>query len=895
MEDFVSAFFSGDYMPHGHCYLWQPGILWVNVISDALIAISYFSIPFALLLIVKKRQDFSFRSAFLLFAMFILCCGITHLFSIYTIWHGSYGLHGISKALTAIVSMVTAVALFRWLPLILSVPSESKLKKAVDDAAEEKLKRIKLETERRSEAIFQFTTELIPTGLLVIDANLNVRLANNALEEMFGYEPKSLIGESLQQLLVSEVATHHDALVKQYMDNPSQRYAMAAGRVVRGKRKDGKEISVEISLSVHDFAGEKHAFASVVDVSKITTEKSFLVESTNRIKRAIDASNNGIWEWNVQTDEVWYSPRLMTMIGKDAVNDVPNLEYWKQHIHPEDMANINRSLDGHFSGQNKFDVVYRGMSESGNYEWMHARGEVLFDPHGRPLLMSGTLTNINDIKMLEQKLHEKTKFLDAVLEKSLCGVYIFDLNSQSNIYINSQYTEITGYTMDELGKFQADQNLLPLFHPDDADAVQQHFIEVTENDKRQGASIKYRFRHKKGHWIWCYSRDSVYSYDEQNRPQHILGTFFDITDLVEGEKQLRSLALDFQTTFEQAAVGIAHVDLKGCFLKANRKLCETLGYSRDQLLKMRFSEITYDEDRPESEELLRKILGGEINQFSKEKRYVCANGSILWANLTVSLACDDAGNHSHFISVIEDVTQRKRVEAALEESNASLERFAYSASHDLQEPLRKICAFSERLHERLKGKLVDPEARFELERMADAARRMREMINHLLELSRYTRARIHKVKTLFSSMYESVQDDLSTLIEENEAVIHIEQDFEVWADPFSFELVIRNLITNSIRYAQTGVKPQVNISSLVQQNKRIIKISDNGVGFDPKHSEHIFEPFRRLVGREYAGSGMGLAICRQIIKAHNGRIYAVSQQGKGAIFYVEIPAGMAQS
>lgn len=889
MEEFISAFFSGSYMPHGHCYLWQPGILWINVVSDLLIALSYFSIPLVLLLIIKKRPDFEFKSAFLLFALFILCCGITHLFSVYTVWHGSYGIHGISKAITAIISLITAAALFRWLPVILALPSESMLKQAVSDAAEEKLKRIKLESERRAEAIFQFTTELIPTGLLVIDANLKVRLANNALEEMFGYEHQSLIGMPLKQLLVPELAGHHDALVKRYMDNPSQRYAMAAGRVVRGQRKDGKEISVEISLSVHDFAGEKHAFASVVDVSKITTEKSFLVESNNRIKRAIDASNDGIWEWNIQTDEVWYSPRLMTMIGKDAAKDKPKLSYWQEHIHPDDVAKLNQCLEDHFAGKKKYDVVYRGLSESGAYEWMHTRGEVLLDPLGKPLLMSGTLTNINDIKLMEQELHRKTQFLDAVLEKSLCGVYIFDLNRKINTYVNSQYTEITGYTMAMLNECQSEKSLLPLFHPDDAEAMQRHFLEVIGNNKQQGSSIKYRFRHRDGHWIWCYSRDSIYSYDEDNKPSLMLGTFFDITDLVEGERQLKNLSLDFQTTFEQAAVGIAHVGLNGYFLKANNKLCEILGYSREQLLNMHFSEITFEEDREESVELLSRMLKGEPKHFSKEKRYVCSNGSMLWANLTVSLACDEAGCNRHFISVIEDVSQRKRVEAALEESNASLERFAYSASHDLQEPLRKICAFSERLHERLKGKLADPEARFELERMADAARRMREMINHLLELSRYTRARIHKVDTPFSSVLESIEDDLSTLIEERRADIKMNQDFQVWVDPFSFELVIRNLITNSIRYVQVGVEPCIVITSLIQENKLTIKIEDNGIGFDPSHSEHIFEPFRRLVGREYSGSGMGLAICRQIIKAHSGRIYAESTPGKGAVFYVEIP------
>lgn len=129
--DMLTEFFRGDYMPHGHCYLWRPSILWVNVISDILIALAYFSIPFVLVYFIRKRSDIKFRGVYVLFSAFILLCGVTHLFAIYTIWHGTYGLHGLSKALTAIVSITTACALVYLRKQILSIPSTHELTSAL--------------------------------------------------------------------------------------------------------------------------------------------------------------------------------------------------------------------------------------------------------------------------------------------------------------------------------------------------------------------------------------------------------------------------------------------------------------------------------------------------------------------------------------------------------------------------------------------------------------------------------------------------------------------------------------------------------------------------------------------------------------------------------------------
>ena len=149
-------------MPHGHCYAWQPDILWTNVLSDLIIAASYFSIPLALVMIVRKRDDVEFKGIFYLFSAFILFCGITHLFSIVTIWNGNYGTQGILKAITALVSLATAITLFLNLDHIIHIPSREGMLKLERARIQERLKRDGSSFEGRPMNSFGFPSTYSP-------------------------------------------------------------------------------------------------------------------------------------------------------------------------------------------------------------------------------------------------------------------------------------------------------------------------------------------------------------------------------------------------------------------------------------------------------------------------------------------------------------------------------------------------------------------------------------------------------------------------------------------------------------------------------------------------------------------------------------------------------------
>ena len=234
--------------------------------------------------------------------------------------------------------------------------------------------------------------------------------------------------------------------------------------------------------------------------------------------------------------------------------------------------------------------------------------------------------------------------------------------------------------------------------------------------------------------------------------------------------------------------------------------------------------------------------------------------------------------------------------ADLDRSNRDLQDFAYIASHDLQEPLRKIVAFSDRLH-RLLGPTLDPIADDYLARMQNAAERMQGLINDLLTLSRISTRGLQLTPVdLAKVIYDEVLVDLETALEESHGQIEVGELPHLIADPLQMRQLMQNLISNGLKFRRPDVAPQVRVKGEQIEDGTTgalvyrIVVQDNGIGFDNKYLDRIFQPFQRLHGRQqYAGTGMGLAICRKITERHGGSITAHGEVGHAATFVVTLP------
>lgn len=234
----------------------------------------------------------------------------------------------------------------------------------------------------------------------------------------------------------------------------------------------------------------------------------------------------------------------------------------------------------------------------------------------------------------------------------------------------------------------------------------------------------------------------------------------------------------------------------------------------------------------------------------------------------------------------------------LQRSNRELEEFAFVASHDLQEPLRKIRAFGDRLQQKYSAELGETGADYVV-RMQAASERMSALIDDLLSFSRVTTKQRPFVAVDLHAVMHSVLDDLDYAIEDSGAQVHIDPLPNIDADGIQMAQVFMNLITNSLKFHAPGHRPvvtvtcEVNLMSPLADDDRNwcrLQFADQGIGFEAQYAERVFSLFQRLHGRdEYSGTGIGLALCRKIIERHGGSISAQSEPGEGAVFTILLP------
>jgi PAS domain S-box-containing protein len=268
------------FSPHGICLLWEPELIWLHVVSDALIALAYFSIPVALAIFVAKRRDLKFGWIYWSFGIFITACGLTHVLSIYTLWVPVYGIEGLVKAATAAASLVTAGMLWPLLPKLLAIPSPFELRQAQDALAEEAGKsrdseqllqqfRQAQQALRESMARLTAVVETAVDGFILIDSRGRILLFNPACERLFGYRADEVFNENVKMLMPQTYSLHHDNYIKNFLQT-AERKIIGIGREVAGLRKDGSTFPMELSVGeakqdgesifvgiIHDLTGRK--------------------------------------------------------------------------------------------------------------------------------------------------------------------------------------------------------------------------------------------------------------------------------------------------------------------------------------------------------------------------------------------------------------------------------------------------------------------------------------------------------------------------------------------------------------------------------------------------------------------------------------------------------------
>ncbi|TVR22127.1 MAG: PAS domain S-box protein [Anaerolineaceae bacterium] len=276
-------------------------------------------------------------------------------------------------------------------------------------------------------------------------------------------------------------------------------------------------------------------------------------------------------------------------------------------------------------------------------------------------------------------------------------------------------------------------------------------------------------------------------------------------------------------------------------------------------------------------------------------RCITQSGEVVHVEAHSAAIHDDDGAQIGTCGVVMDITDRKHIEAQLlryteelRRSNEELEQFAYVASHDLQEPLRMVTSYLQLIEQRYADKL-DDDAREFIDFAVDGATRMKQLINDLLSYSRVQRSKREFEPINIGDILRQVCDNLRLSIEDNGATITHDDLPQVTANAAQMAQLLQNLIGNAIKFRRDE-PPQIHIGAQRQRDEWHFRVSDNGIGIQPQYTERIFVIFQRLHAREqYAGTGIGLAICKKIIEKHGGRIWLESEPDNGTTFHFTLP------
>ena len=384
----------------------------------------------------------------------------------------------------------------------------------------------------------------------------------------------------------------------------------------------------------------------------------------------------------------------------------------------------------------------------------------------------------------------------------------------------------------------------------------------------------------------------------------ILGVIHDITERKRMEQALRTSEKRFRRTFEQAAVGMAHVGLQGEWLRVNDRLCDIVGYPREELRKLTFQDITHPDDLEGDLNHITRLMEGDIPNYSIEKRYIRKDDSHIWINLTISLVRDEQGSPQYFISVIEDISDRVDARNALlhlkekaEAANRAKSEFLANMSHELRTPINGVLG----MLQLLVATNLDKEQAEYGKIAIESTRRLTSLLTDILDLSRVEAG----MMTITSEQFDPretmrVTEQLFSLAARQkglELLFDIDPELPefLMGDAPRLQQIMNNLVGNAVKFTTEGsitIKIAPYLTRGEQQDRILISVTDTGIGIDPKMLDNLFDPFTQAevsFTRRYQGAGLGLSIVKRIVRLMGGSITVESEPGQGTNINVSLP------
>ena len=654
------------------------------------------------------------------------------------------------------------------------------------------------------------------------------------------------------------------------------------------------------------------------DISVLKNAEKKLEEKEEQLRCALEGGNLGFFDSYPQTGELNWSAKTKEFFDLAPETEV-NFEQYQKMIHSDDYENAQKNLVETL--QNGKSVLYENEYRTSNQKtrWLKVVGKIKRDESGTPKRVTGIVQDITEKKLADIKLIESEKNFRMLADQAPIWIWLTDIDVNI-LYTNTALLNFLGidHYSDFTGKVWE-----TVVHPDDIAVVYENFSNVAFQQK----SSNFECRAKNavtGIYEWIFLH--VVARTEGNEFAGFIGTAINIH-----QQKMQMIALEeseerFRTLADSLPQTIWITDEKGS-VKFLSKKWEEFSVIYDKIFEEWQSIIHPDDIEGVGKAWSYSLSTGVVYKYDMrlknkkgEYKWFMVNGEPIFdtENKIVKWvgAFTDVHTEKTFSQILESEVNERTKELSVAKDNLTfkneellrmnkeLESFAYVSSHDLQEPLRKIQTFANRILEKENENLSDLGKEY-LKRMSLAGERMQQLIQDLLAYSRTKTSNRKFESSDLETILNDIKDDLRDEIKQKEVVIETDETCYIMVKiiPFQFRQLLYNLISNSIKFSKTEVQPVIKLTCKIDKGSKMfyqhlvpdqkyyhLKISDNGIGFKPDYKEKIFEIFQRLHGREeYTGTGIGLAIVKKIIENHNGFISADGEMGVGATFDIYIP------
>jgi two-component system CheB/CheR fusion protein len=516
---------------------------------------------------------------------------------------------------------------------------------------------------------------------------------------------------------------------------------------------------------------------------------------------------------------------------------------------------------------------------------VHMSAVPLFDEQGAVRGSLGALVDITEIKRAKDAIRERDELVRFVVDSIPALVCYVDRELRYRL-VNRAYEKWTGRAPEEL----VGRSVRDVMTPSTLERVDHHLRAVLA-----GETVHYEME-------LPFADGRVHNLDVIHVPRMAEGEVSgfaslvrDVTERRRVEDALRESEAQYRASFQLVGVGQAQVDARtGRFVRVNRRLCEITGYSEEELLARTFTDITHPDDRAAERIGLLDLVRGKTDECEIEKRYVRKDGAIAWVQLNVTMIRSADGRPLRTVSVIQDVTARKRVEETVREADHRKDEFLAMLAHELRNPLVPI-----RNSVRLL-RLLDPvhpdlaQARDMIDRQVTHLVRL---VDDLLDVSRITRGAItlRRQEVLLDTCIEQAVAQVRALVDaqgQRLTVSSTRDPLWVRADPARLVQVLDNLLTNASKFTPPGGRISL-VAETLGEDEVVIRVRDTGVGIAPDMLPHVFDLFVQEAGtidRSRGGLGIGLTLVKRLVELHGGRVDVHSAgHGEGAEFVVTLP------